>query len=1231
MRGCNLPYLSIIVPVHNQSGYTRSCLASLAKYPPHVPYDIFVVDDCSSDDTPRLLADEARKDGRIRSIRNDNNTGFAGACNRGAAAASGEYLLFLNNDTEVLPDWCPPLLSILENNPDIGIVGPKLCFPDRTVQHCGKIWKDTGTPLSQPHHIYFASPCNAPFVNKSREYMMITGACIMVRRNEFLSIGPFDELYENGWEDDDLCYAYYHEGKRVFYCSESTVIHHQSKTLNTDIREIELRIEEHRRQAGFSGDGSSIALPEMKAREKELVSNLERKLRRVRERFHHNRNRFFSKWRRLVERDDYRYYREDGLPFISIVLLTFNQRDKTQDCLESIRRHTPELHEIIIIDNGSTDSTIEWLREVSACCENITVIENGTNRGFAAGCNQGIEAARGEYVLLLNNDVVVTKDWLGGLLECLHAAPDIGIVGPMTNNISGIQQVPEAHYSSLEELDTYAAGFRHRNRHRRIPYRRIVGFCMLFRKALPDEIGLLDEGFGTGNFEDDDFCLRAELAGYRNVIAGDVFIHHVGSASFRGNNLDYISSLTDNGKYFREKWSRPVTNESDAKRIVALKTLEKAELLFQRGEHEKLIETILQEGIRVVPDEKRFYLALAGYFLDLERYKDALDTLSERPETCGDETGHILTGFALTGMGRHREALKQGNCALSLNPRSPRAFQLLGVIAEALGQETEARKCWEQAMSLDPGYGEPCSAIGALELKNGFKDTGLELLERGFLLSPLMTATALRYHTAVSEAGKEEQAVKHFLEMHRVYPNHRTVQFLLIDLLIRLGKIIEALEEVETACVTFGVTDDMLAAGLELRRLAGSMTITPEKKVAGQSISLCMIVKNEQENLPRCLKSLKPIADEIIIVDTGSSDRSREIAQLFGAHVLEYPWNGDFSAARNVSLEHASGDWILVMDADEVLSPLDYDNLRGIVNDRANKEKAFLLETRNYSTKVILENWRPNDGLYPVEEAGAGWVGSIKIRLFPNRPDIRFEGRIHELVHRSTERAGITVAATPIPVHHYGYLDQDKQKRKDDEYYLLGKEKLAENGYEDLNALSELAIQAGSTGRYEEAVKMWNRAISINNTDPLAYFNLGFILMQLGKFSESRDASAKAIELQPGHIDAVINYVICDICLDGAEKALGILADNLRVEPSHFYSRLMLAISQICVESKDEGLAGLNALRSEGIVLAEFLNDFAKKLMMTGKTLYSQRIVEAAILSNNFNDETLGLAQNQSA
>jgi hypothetical protein len=145
---------------------------------------------------------------------------------------------------------------------------------------------------------------------------------------------------------------------------------------------------------------------------------------------------------------------------VSIIILTFNELKYTQECVDSIKKFTTNAHEIIFVDNGSVDNTLKWLKKLNRDNPNYKFIKNKNNLGFAKGCNQGIQAASGEYILLLNNDVVVTENWLSGMLECLESSPNTGIVGPMTNNISGPQQVPNVNYKSIDLMHDYSKAFR---------------------------------------------------------------------------------------------------------------------------------------------------------------------------------------------------------------------------------------------------------------------------------------------------------------------------------------------------------------------------------------------------------------------------------------------------------------------------------------------------------------------------------------------------------------------------------------------------------------------------------------------------------------------------------------------------------------------------------------------------------------------------------------------------
>jgi len=243
----------------------------------------------------------------------------------------------------------------------------------------------------------------------------------------------------------------------------------------------------------------------------------------------------------------------------SIIIVTHNQLDYTSQCLDSLRRLTGEPYELILVDNASSDGTVEFLRSVPAA----RLIVNDENRGFPAAVNQGIAVASGSQILLLNNDTILTTGWLGRLLGALRRDPSIGLVGPCSNCVSGPQQV-EITYDDLAALDGFAWEWGKANDGVLVDTDRLIGFCLLIRREVIDRIGMLDERFGIGCFEDDDYCLRAIRAGYRAVIARAAFIHHFGSRTFLGSGVDFAGLLRANEQRFRDKWQETVQGGSPA-------------------------------------------------------------------------------------------------------------------------------------------------------------------------------------------------------------------------------------------------------------------------------------------------------------------------------------------------------------------------------------------------------------------------------------------------------------------------------------------------------------------------------------------------------------------------------------------------------------------------------------------------------------------------------------------
>lgn len=237
----------------------------------------------------------------------------------------------------------------------------------------------------------------------------------------------------------------------------------------------------------------------------------------------------------------------------SIIILTLNNLEYTQRCIDSIRKYTdPSIYEIIAVDNKSTDGTREWLINQG----DITSIINNENKGFPMGCNQGIQISNGDNILLLNNDTIVTKNWLTNLEKCLCSSGNIGAVGPVSNCFSILQTV-ETDYRSLEEMQKFAEKYNVSDPSKWIERKKLLGFCFLVKKEVVDKIGLLDERFSPGTYEDDDYSLRIRNEGYKLIVCRDTFIHHYGSITFKKSNFINANILQVNNAKFMEKWGRP--------------------------------------------------------------------------------------------------------------------------------------------------------------------------------------------------------------------------------------------------------------------------------------------------------------------------------------------------------------------------------------------------------------------------------------------------------------------------------------------------------------------------------------------------------------------------------------------------------------------------------------------------------------------------------------------------
>ena len=222
------PRVSIVIPAYNQFAYTAACLRSIAAHAGQTPFEVIVVDDCSSDATPQRLAQVSG----VRMIRNEHNLGFIGSCNAGAQSAQGEFVLFLNNDTVVTADWLEALLRCAEEVPEAGLIGAKLVYPDGRLQEAGGIVFADGSGWNYGR---FDDP-NDPRYCFRRESDYCSGAAILLRRDLFIELGGFDSRYAPAYyEDTDLAFAVRAAGKKVLFEPRSVVVHFEGITSGTDI------------------------------------------------------------------------------------------------------------------------------------------------------------------------------------------------------------------------------------------------------------------------------------------------------------------------------------------------------------------------------------------------------------------------------------------------------------------------------------------------------------------------------------------------------------------------------------------------------------------------------------------------------------------------------------------------------------------------------------------------------------------------------------------------------------------------------------------------------------------------------------------------------------------------------------------------------------------------------------------------------------------------------------
>lgn len=268
------------------------------------------------------------------------------------------------------------------------------------------------------------------------------------------------------------------------------------------------------------------------------------------------------------------------------------------------------------------------------------------------------------------------------------------------------------------------------------------------------------------------------------------------------------------------------------------------------------------------------------------------------------------------------------------------------------------------------------------------------------------------------------------------------------------------------------------------------------------TLSVILIVKNESAVLAQCLASVATIADEIVVCDTGSTDDTVTVAQSHGAKVFHIPWENDFAKARNASIARASGDWLLHMDADEMLDQTDAPRLRAIV-DTDHEADAVEVILANYCNDARAWRWvaaRPDS---PHRRGFAGYLPVGLLRLFRNHRGIEYREAVHENITASVLEFGGRIRHTDIVIHHYGYeVSPERRAEKARFYYALAQEK-AKSSPDDAKVLHDLAEQALACGEADVAESTCRAILEQDALHVAAVTTLANICLNRGDLDEA--------------------------------------------------------------------------------------------------------------------------------
>lgn len=346
------------------------------------------------------------------------------------------------------------------------------------------------------------------------------------------------------------------------------------------------------------------------------------------------------------------------------------------------------------------------------------------------------------------------------------------------------------------------------------------------------------------------------------------------------------------------------------------------------------------------------------------------------------------------------------------------------------------------------------------------------------------------------------------------------------------------------------------------------------------TLSVCIIVKNEEMCIQRSLQSIQRLVDELIIVDTGSTDKTISIAQQFTDKIFSFSWNDDFSAARNFALLKATGDWILVLDADEVIAAEDHKKIRQLIEK--DTATAYFLHQKEYTNDTTLTGFQYslNKDAYSNECLGYVVVENA-IRLFRRAPWIQFSWRIHESVTPTLEEKGILPLDSGLFIHHYKQeKGKEAQHQKMLRYLTIGEQQILETPH-----LAKPHYEVGliyyALGRQSDAIAAFQRALFLDPSLYRAYYKLGRCFVKLGRNEDAHTAFEKYLTFDQKNSDVYGELGLLAIKQGKTSAAEQFLKKAIEVNSGNILARHNLSLLLLQTGRKQEGVMFLHETEKE--------------------------------------------------